>query len=216
MQHEGGTQSVKHTLTNVRRVDIAAAGCSRFCRVRRTYILTFLVLALAAVAAGCGGSDDETTTTETSASAEWADGLCSAISTWKSELSSIASQFTDLSSLTEDGLQSAADDAKEATDTFRDDLQGLGTPDTESGEEIRSSVDELSSTVETEVDSLETTVGDVSSLADVPTAVTAATASIEKMSTALSSTITTIKAADAQGEIKDAIDNSPDCASVTS
>ena len=217
MQHEGGTQSVKHTLTNVRRVDIAAAGCSRFCRVRRTYILTFLVLALAAVAAGCGGSDDETTTsTETSATAEWADGLCSAISTWKGELSNIASQFTDLSSLTEDGLQSAADDAKEATDTFRDDLQGLGTPDTESGEEIRSSVDELSTTVETEVDSLETTVGDVSSLADVPTAVTAATASIEKMSTALSSTITTIEAADAQGEIKNAIDNSPDCANITS
>ena len=185
--------------------------------MRRNLILAFLVLALAGVAAGCGGSDDGTTSTaETSATAEWADGLCSAISTWTSSLSSITSQFTDLSSLTQDGLQSAADDAKAATDTFRDDLKGLGTPDTESGDAMKSSVDDLSSTVETEVDSLETTVGDVSSLADVPTAVTAATASIEKMSTALSSTITAIKAADAQGEIKDAIDNSPDCASVTS
>ena len=208
--------SVKHTLAKRAPSRHAVAGCSRFCRVRRNLILAFLVLALAAVAAGCGGSDDETTTTETAATAEWADGLCTAISTWKSSLSSIASQFTDLSSLTEDGVRSAADDAKEATDTFRDDLEGLGTPDTESGDEIKSSVDDLSSTVETEVDSLETTVGDVSSLADVPTAVTAATASIEKMSTALSSTITTIKAADTQGEIKAAIDNSPDCASVTS
>ena len=142
--------------------------------------------------------------------------LCSAISTWKGELSNIASQFTDLSSLTEDGLQSAADDAKAATDTFVDDLEGLGTPDTESGEEIRSSVDELSTTVQTEVDSIETAAGDVSSLADVPTAVTTATASIETMSTALSSTITKIKDADAQGEIKDEIDNSSDCANITS
>ena len=179
-------------------------------------ILACLVIAVAAVAAGCGGSDDETTTSaEVSTTAEWAEGLCSAISTWQGELSSIASQFTDPSALTEDGLQSAAEDAKDATDTFRDDLEGLGTPDTESGEEIKSSVDELSTTVETEVDSIETAVGDVSSLADVPTAVTAATASIETMSTALSSTITTIKAADAQGEIRDAIDNSPDCANVT-
>jgi hypothetical protein len=180
-------------------------------------VLGIVVAMLVVAAAGCGGSDDETTTsTEGTATAEWADGLCSAISTWKSELSSIASQFTDLSSLTEDGLQSAADDAKTATDTFVDDLKGLGTPDTESGDDIKSSVDELSTTVQTEVDSIETAVGDVSSLADVPGAVTDVKGSIDAMNTALSSTITTIQDADAQGEIKDAIDNSPDCADVSS
>ena len=185
--------------------------------MRRFWVAAILVLALAGVAAGCGGSDDETTTsTEGAATAAWADGLCTAISTWKSDLSNIANQFTDLSSLTEDGLQSAADDAKAATDTFVDDLEGLGTPDTESGEDIKSSVDDLSTTVQTEVDSIETAVGDVSSLADVPTAVTAATASIETMNTALSSTITTIKDADAQGEISNAIDNSPECADISS
>jgi len=184
---------------------------------RRGLTVALVVLAVAAMTAGCGGSDDESTTSaEVSATAEWADGLCSAISTWQGELSSIAGQFTDASSLTEDGLQSAADDAKGATDTFVDDLEGLGTPDTESGEEIRSSVDELRRTVQTEVDSIETAVGDVSSLADVPTAVTTATASIKTMSTALTSTITKIEDADAQGEVKDAIDDSPDCASVAS
>ena len=128
-------------------------------------ILAFLVLAVAVVAAGCGGDDEETsTTTEVSATAEWADGLCSAITTWKGALSSIASQFTDPSSLTEDGLQSAAADAKEATDTFVGDLNELGTPDTASGEEIKSSVDELSTTVQAEFDTLESAVGDVSSL----------------------------------------------------
>ena len=199
---------------NVRRVTVAPEGAG-FRRVRRSIVLTFLVLAVAALAAGCGGSDDETTTTaEVSATAEWADGLCSAVSTWKGELSTIASQFTDPSALTEDGLQTAADDAKAATDTFRDDLEGLGTPDTESGEDIRASVDELSTTVQAEVDSIETAAGDVSSLADVPNAVMATKASIETMSTALSSTITKIKDADAQGEITDEIDNSPDCASM--
>ena len=60
------------------------------------------------------------------------------------------------------GSRGAADDAKAATDTFADDLEALGTPDTESGEDIRSSVDELSTTVQTEVDSIESAVGDVS------------------------------------------------------
>ena len=49
-----------------------------------------------------------------------------------------------------------------------------------------------------------------------PSAVTDAKASIDAMSTALSSTITTIEDADAQGEITDAIDNAPGCANVTS
>ncbi len=198
MSTEGET--MENGPNNIRRVAVAPEGAG-FRRVRRSVVLTFLVLAVAAVAAGCGGSDDETTTSaEGSATAEWADGLCSAVSTWKGELSSIANRFTDPSSLTEDGLQSAADDAKAATDTFRDDLEALGTPDTESGDEIRSSVDELSTTVQTEADSIETAVGDVSSLADVPNAVTAAKASIDTMSTALTSTIATIEGADAQGD----------------
>jgi hypothetical protein len=195
---------------------VSALGTVPGRRVRRSFALSFLVLAVAAVAVGCGGSDDDTTaTTEVSATAEWADGLCSAISTWKAELESIATQFTDPSSLTEDVLRSAADEAKEATDMFRDDLDGLGTPDTESGEDIKAAVDQLSTIVQTEVDTIETAVGDVSNLADVATTVTAATASIETMNAALSSTITTIEDADAQGEITDAIDNSPDCANIT-
>ena len=48
--------------------------------MRTRIALTAAVAALALVAVGCGGSDDETTTTEVSATAEWADGLCSAIS----------------------------------------------------------------------------------------------------------------------------------------
>jgi len=180
-------------------------------------LLATIVAGLALVVAGCGGSDGETTTSaEATATTEWADGLCAAISTWKDELTSVTDQFTDLSSFSEEGLQNAADDVKSATDTFLEDVTSLGTPDTESGEEVKASVDELSTTLQNELDSIQTTVEDTSGITALPGAVADITASITAMSTALSSTITTIEDADVQGEIKDAIDNSPDCASISS
>lgn len=180
-------------------------------------LLATIVASLALVVAGCGGGNDEaTTTTEATPTTEWADGLCAAINTWKDELTSVTDRFTDLSSFSEEGVQNAADDVKSATDTFLEDVTSLGAPDTESGEEVKASVDELSTTLQNELDSIQTTVEDTSGITALPGAVADITASITSMSTALSSTITTVEDADVQGEIKDAIDNSPDCASLQS
>ena len=52
-----------------------------------------LLASLALVAAGCGG-DDEPTAAPVD---EWADGFCTAISTWTDELEQIRDRFDDLS-----------------------------------------------------------------------------------------------------------------------
>src|SRR3990172_1348008 len=109
-----------------------------------------------------------------------------------------------------------ADGLRAAISTWKDEVTSVRTPDTESGEEVKASVDELSTTLQNELDSIQTTVEDTSGITALPGAVADITASITAMSTALSSTITTIEDADVQGEIKDAIDNSPDCASISS
>ena len=85
-------------------------------------------------AAGCGGSDDETDS-EPDPTAAWASDFCSAVTTWTDELQGITSQFTDTSNLSEEGIQSAADDVKSSTQTLVDDLEGLGAPPTDSGDE---------------------------------------------------------------------------------
>ena len=124
-------------------------------------LIASAVAALALVAAGCGGSDEAPTASPTD---EWADGFCTAITTWTDSIQSVTEQFTDLSSFSQDGLENAANDVKSATDELVTDLKGLGTPDTESGEAVKDSIDELSSTVESEVTTIEDTVQGVSGL----------------------------------------------------
>ena len=72
-----------------------------------------LLVSLALLAAGCGGDDDSSSeATSASPPEEWADGFCSAMTTWTDDLQAAAEPLGDLSSLSEDGIQQAADDAK--------------------------------------------------------------------------------------------------------
>ena len=167
--------------------------------------------ALALVAAGCGGSDESSA----SPTEEWADSFCSAITTWKDSLTSVTEQFSSPSSLTSEALTDAANDAKSSTDTFVDELRALGPPETESGEAVKSSIDELSNTVESEVAKIESAAEGVSGLADLPSAITSITTSISAMSSALSSTVQTAESADVDGELRTALEDTPACADIS-
>ena len=167
--------------------------------------------ALALVAAGCGGSDESSA----SPTEEWADSFCTAITTWKDSLTSVTEQFSSPSSLTSEALTDAANDAKSSTDTFVDELRALGPPETESGEAVKSSIDELSNTVESEVAKIESAAEGVSGLADLPSAITSITTSISAMSSALSSTVQTAESADVDGELRTALEDTPACADIS-
>ena len=175
------------------------------------------VAALAFAAAGCGGGDDSGSgSSEATPASEWADGFCSAVTAWTDELRSVTEQFTSLSSFSQENLQSAADDVKTATDQLVDDLRNLGAPDTESGQEVEDSIDALATTLEAELDSIQTTVDETSGIAELPGAVQDVSASVSAMSKAFSSTLTTIEDADAQGELTDALESSPGCDELSS
>lgn len=176
------------------------------------------VAALAVAAAGCGGSDNasDTTTTEATPAAEWADGFCTAISTWKTDVTSVKDEFTDLSSFSEDSLKSATDDIQTATDQLVENLKSIGAPDTESGQEVKDSIDELASTLDTQLADIQTSVDDASGLTALPGAIQDVLSSLSAMSTAFSSTLSTIGDADVQGELKDALEASPACDDLTS
>jgi hypothetical protein len=179
--------------------------------VRRALALAALAL-VAAVAAGCGGSDES----EEDPTAEWASSFCSEITSWQEELGDIVSRFSDTSNFSEDAVRSAADDAKSATDQLVEDLRGLGTPDTPSGEAVRSEVDDLSNTIEDESQKIEDAADGVTSLADLPSAASTITSSVTAMSTALTDTLTAIDNADVGGELETAIDESPECDEISS
>ncbi len=171
------------------------------------------VAALALFAAGCGGSDESPSASPTD---EWADGFCTAITTWTDSIQSTTEQFTDLSAFSQDGLEGAANDVKGATEALADDLKSLGAPDTESGQAVKDSIDELTTTLETEVATIEDTAQGVSGLTGIPAAVTSITASLAAMGTAFSSTFQALEDADVEGELQTALEDSPACANISS
>ena len=179
--------------------------------MRRTWTAVVVVFALAAVAGGCGGSSNAT---ETNPTDQWASGFCTAVTTWKDAIANVKSDVT--SNPTKDGLQTAADDARSATDTLVSDIKDLGAPDTTSGQDVRTAVDSWSTTLDSEVSTIQDTVKGISSIADLPSAISTISTSVSTLATASSNALTTIDQADAQGELKTAFENAPECKDLTS
>ena len=167
---------------------------------------------LALLAAGCGGSDESSSASPTD---EWAEGFCNAITTWTDSLQSVTEQFSSPSSLSTSALEDAANDVKSSTGTLVDDLRELGAPDTESGQAVKDSIDELSTTLESEVANIQSAADGVSGLTGLPSAISSITTSLAAMGTAFASTLQALESADAKGELQTALEDSPACADIS-
>ena len=179
-------------------------------RARIAVTFASIVLALALVAAGCGGGSDE----EADPTASWASGFCTAVTDWTDSLQEITSEFSDTSNLSEEGLQSAADDVQDSTEQLVDELRALGAPETDSGEEVQTSLDTLSDTLESESDAIETAVEDISGITSLPTAISTVSTSLAAMGTAFATALQAIGEADVGGELQSALEDSPECAGI--
>jgi uncharacterized protein YoxC len=174
-------------------------------RVRRQLPVALVV---AALAAGCGSDEPPTP-------AEWADGVCSAISTWKDSLASAAEPIKS-GDISEDSLQTAADDVESATDTLESDLNDLEKPNLEAGQQAQDQIDQLASDLQTDVDTIQSAVNDVSDVSGVAAAATTVTTTLATMQTQASSTVTSLQQVDATGELKTAFEQADSCQQLTS
>ena len=168
----------------------------------------WLVIGLLAgsLATGCGGDDAG----GSSSAIEWADGVCSAITTWSESITSTADSLKG-GNLTEEELRSAVDDFESATSEFVDDLRGLGEPDTEAGDKAKESLDQLSRNVEENVSKMKSAVDDASGVSGIVEAATAVSASLSTMGEQLSSTFAELKQLDPGGELKRAFSEAHSC-----
>src|SRR5262249_28724039 len=97
--------------------------------------------------AACGGGGDTTTTAAGGTSAEqWADGVCSSVTTWKSSLEKAKTDFT--SHPSESQLRRTGRDIENATQTLARSLKQLGTPETAQGQAAKQSLDTLATSLE--------------------------------------------------------------------
>jgi hypothetical protein len=179
----------------------------------RVTLAVIVLLACAGLAAGCGGSDDSSD--ETSSPTEWADGLCAAVSTWTSALSAVGDELEE-SGLSKDAIDDAVNDVKSATDTLLDDLGDLGKPDTEAGDQAQQSLDQLSTNLEQDVDSIEAAVEDASSPSELLQAAPAVGDTLATMGTQVRSTVQELEDLDPAGELKSAFEQASSCDNLSS
>ena len=173
----------------------------------RFIALIACVATLGLVAAGCGGDDGD----EASSADVWADEVCTTIQEWADGLDVILEDLGDVSSLSEDAVEEAADEADAVTGDFIQELRDLGAPDTPSGDAIEQEVEELADTVDAEREDVRQAVDGADGLGGVAQAVGEVGASVAEMTAAVEQTLEAIDTADVEGEVRTAIDESAAC-----
>ena len=175
----------------------------------RTRAAAALLVALAALAAaGCGGSSSSTTPTDT-----WASGVCTAISTWKTSLTSIESTVKS-GGVSKDSLNAGVTQATDATKTLADSLKKLGKPNTQAGQQAKDDVDQLSSELTKNAQTIQDAISNASGAAGVLTAISTASSTLVTMGNEVSTTIGDLQKLDPKGEIQQAFKQSSSCKSL--
>ena len=160
-------------------------------------------IVLAVAAAGCGGSDSASDTEN------WADGMCSALIDWQSNVQS-AGEKVSKGDLSKDSLQEAANGVADANKQLGDDLDSLGKPPTETVDKAKSALnqlgDDLNKSLEDISDALARTSGN-----DVSLAITAVASSVQAMSQDVQNTATQLKALQSDDTWSKAFKSSDSC-----
>jgi hypothetical protein len=174
-------------------------------------------LALAVVlAAGCGGGGSSSSSSSPSPK-DWADGLCSSITTWSDSVRT-AGESIKGGNLSKSSLTNATDDIKSATNEFADDLKALGKPNTDGGQEVKDAIDELSNQVTEDVGELQNAVDKASGSGTSGAAAAASgiATSLSTMSTHIAAAASKLQQADSKGELEQGFRDAPACKKLSS
>jgi phage-related protein len=174
--------------------------------------LVTVVIAAAVLAAGCGSSSS---TSSSLSPGDWANGLCSALTTWSTSVKSATGPLKG-GNVSESSLKSAAGDINDASDTLVSDLKGLGKPNTAGGQQAKDAIDQLSSEVKTDVGKMQSAVDNASGLSGAMAAATSVSTTLSTMGNQINSTASKLDQADAKGELQKAFKDAPACSDLTS
>ena len=185
-------------------------------------LLAVLILSAAIVAAGCGGDSSSSssssssgtgTESSTTAAGDWANSVCQAFNDWNSSITGAAQSVRD--NPTEDGIKSAGDDIRSATDTLAADLRGLDRPDTESGQEAKAAIDELATSLETSMQKITDAIDNASGASGLVTAGSTIATTLTEMGSQVSTTGQQLENIDAGGELQSAFEQTDSCSGLT-
>lgn len=174
--------------------------------------------ALVLTAAACGGGGkSETTTTAAAAggssTVQWAGGVCSALTTWKTSIQNIHLTGHPKGS----ALEEAGNQVEEATQTLAQSLKKLGKPDTAQGQAAKEGVDSLATVLSNDVAKIKETLKPTPPTAAAALQqVSAVTATLATMAHNLTLAVGHLKQFDPSGELEKAFHQAPACSAYVS
>ena len=171
--------------------------------------LTVVCVVLGVLVAGCGSDNGES-----SAEMAWADGLCTALDTWTTSLSSVGETLKDVENLSPAKVEQAAGDLSDANDRLAADVQALGRPPESAGPEARAAVERFFSSVQAQGALIEDAVQGVSSSQDVLQAVSVVSGALVTMSADISAAVADLETLEAKEEWQKAFADAPACRSL--
>jgi hypothetical protein len=175
------------------------------------FVATCVAFAFALI--GCGSKNESETTTTDSAAA-WADGLCSALGSWKSSVQAVGASLQDTSQLSVAKIEDAGKRVSDANAKLVDDVKALGTPPSSGGEEAKTAIDNLKKELEDSAGKAKEATSDVSTLQNALQAVNVVSGALLTMSSDIGATLTTLESLGSSDEWQKAFSDSESCQSL--
>src|SRR4051794_10662819 len=171
--------------------------------VRNALLFFALGAVLVLGSSACGGSDE--TASSASPTVTWADGVCSALSTYKTTLKEAGSTLKS-GAVSTQGFETMAQSVKDASTTFQDDLQQLDKPQTQAAQTVSQTLTDLSSALSKDAEAIRDAGAD-GLLEHMSVVSTTLLQAQDQVKTAVDQ----LEAADAKGEVSAAFAQAPAC-----
>jgi F0F1-type ATP synthase membrane subunit b/b' len=180
-------------------------------RMKRGSIVVVILISAFSLS-GCGGDDGS----ETTSPSEWADSLCTDLSQWKSSVESVAASFSGGGNLSQEQIQDAVNEVASSTEMLVGNLQDLGRPDTDAGQEAEDAVNQLADELQTDIGEAERAAAGVSSAADAAQAASSIQDTFTTAQDQVRSAVTDLEQLEPQGELTSALEQSDACNELSS
>jgi hypothetical protein len=162
-------------------------------------------VAAALVAGGCGSSSSSGTTPQ---AVTWADGVCAAVTSYKTSLSNAAATLKG-GQLSKSTVEDALTSVKSATQDFTATLGEIGKPGTEAGQKATATIDELSANLQKDAQKIKE-----SASGSTLSTVSVASSTLLTAQSQVNAAWDTLKALDPKGELHDAFSKAESCSSL--
>ncbi len=167
--------------------------------------LAALSIGFVLLAAGCGGDD--------AGADAWAGDVCSSVQEWRENLTSLALD-AQVEGLSPESVRTAIDGGVEATRRLRGQLDDLGPPDTEAGDEIERELDELADQVLDEVEAAQAeaeALPEDQSVGELIESLTSIAGGLQAVVGDVEATFADIQELEPGTELEEAFESSEDC-----